>query len=422
MNTWLTIAWRSALSRWTTLIWVVVAVALTVVSVLGIERLRETAKNNFSNAVTGVDLLVGPRSSATQLLLYSVFRVGEATANMSWPIAKSIDSHPAVAWTIPISLGDSHRGFPVIGTNEQYLKHLRFGDDQKIILSQGQWFSGVFEVVLGAQVAQKMNYKLGDKIVLTHGSGQVDPSAPSHADKPFSVVGILEMTGTPIDRSLHVSLTAIEAIHLGWESGMPGVSAMIPPEFVKKFNLEPKSVTALFVGLKSKVAVFEAQRYINNIPNEALMAVLPGVALDQLWQVLGAMEKAMLLMALLVGFVSLLALVAVLLTSLSQRFREFAVLRAVGAGPIQMFSLVLLESLLVVFAGCVLGLAALTTFEWLASPWILQTVGFALPVGRFGMTDLLWMAAIFSAAVVASFVPALLVAKRSLANGLQMRA
>ncbi len=433
----LRLAFKSALSRRATLLWLVVAIALSTVSVLGIERLRNNARENFSQAVSGTDLIVGPRSSATQLVLYSVFRLGEASANLGWPVAQSLAQHPAVAWTIPIALGDSFRGFAVVGTDENYLKHYQYGDKQSLRVSEGVWFNDLFDVVLGFDVAQQFKRGestssdsksiLGKSLELSHGSG--DSLGQSHADKPFKVVGILAKTGTPVDRTVHVSLKAISAIHLGWESGVPGASAAIPAQYVSKFDLTPKTITALYVGLKSKTAVFEAQRYINSIKEEPLMAVLPGLALDQLWQLVGTAENAMLAMAVLVGLVSLFGLMAVMLTALAQRRRELAVLRAVGAKPLHILALLLLEGMLVTLVGCLLGLVLLFVTGVLLSPWLQLQFGFGLGTVSGGdqflgiaLPELVWLGILMLAGCVASLVPAVTAYRQSLSDGLLVQA
>jgi putative ABC transport system permease protein len=417
------LACKSAWARRSTLVWLVLAIALTTISVLGIERLRNNARENFSQAVSGTDLIVGPRSSATQLVLYSVFRLGDATANLGWPVVQTLNQHPAVAWTIPISLGDSYRGFAVVGTDDNYLKHYQYGNRQALKLQTGAWFTELFDVVLGSDVAQHQALRLGDSIALSHGSGEA--LGQTHSDKPFKIVGVLFKTGTPVDRTVHISLRAISAIHLGWESGIPGASAAIPAQFVSKFDLTPKSITALYVGLKSKTAVFEAQRYIGSIKDEPLMAVLPGVALDQLWQMVGVAENAMFAMAALVGLVSLFGLMAVMLTSLAQRRRELAVLRAVGATPMHILWLLLFEGFLVTLVGCLVGLIALALIGLVVSPWLIAQFGFGLAaMSGQGLlmipstTEWQWLAILIGVGLVASLIPAIQAYRQSLSDGL----
>lgn len=411
------LAWASALNRRATVIWLVLSIALTTLSVLGIERIREKARDNFSQAVAGTDLIVGPRSSPIQLTLYSVFRLGEATANLSWASAEHLRQHPGVAWTIPIALGDSHRGFAVLGTDNNYPLHFRFGQNQLLEFAQGAWANGLFEAVIGSQVASKLKYELGQSIVLSHGSGE--SLGQEHSDKPFKVVGILKPTGTPVDRTVHISLASYEAIHLGWQAGVP--AGIIPPEFVTKFDLTPKSITALLVGLKSRAGVFEAQSYINSYKNEALMAVMPGIAMDQLWTLLGVAEKALFGMALLVGIVSLFGLVAVLLTGLQQRRRELAVLRSVGATPMNVLQLLFLEGAMMTLAGCLLGVMALMGLSGISGVLGAAELGLNLQHSGLMSGEWLWLALIFVTGCLASLIPAVTAFTRSLSDGLLIK-
>ena len=162
--------------------------ALSTFLLLGVERLRSDVRENFSQSVSGTDLIVGARTGPMQLLLYAVFRVGGATNNVRIDSLEAIAKHRAVAWMVPLSLGDSHRGFPVLATTPAYFEHFRYGDRQPLALAQGRPFSGdlagLYEVVLGAEVAERLGYRLGDKLTLSHGGGGM-PGA-EHADKPFA--------------------------------------------------------------------------------------------------------------------------------------------------------------------------------------------------------------------------------------------
>ena len=199
--------------------------------------LQQAARESFTQSVSGTDLVVGARTSPVQLMLYAVFRLGEPTNNMDWQSYQKLAQHPAVAWTIPLSLGDSHRGFAVLGTNQDYFAHFRYADKRPLTFAAGKPFNEVFETVVGAEVAAKLGYKLGQNITLTHGSGTLN--LPEHADKPFRVVGILQRTGTPVDRTVHVNLAAIEAIHLDWQGGAPlpghaGTGRQEPPDCLRR--------------------------------------------------------------------------------------------------------------------------------------------------------------------------------------------
>ena len=211
------LALKSVLNRKVTAILTILTVAVSVILLLGVERVRTEAKSSFANTISGTDLIVGGRSGQVNLLLYSVFRIGNATNNIDWKSYQEFSQHKAVKWAIPISLGDSHKGFRVMGTNHSYFENYRYGSKQPLTFQQGKEFNELFDVVIGADVAKKLDYKIGDQIILAHGISDVAFSR--HDNLPFKIVGILAPTGTPVDKTVHVSLEAIEAIHVGWESG-----------------------------------------------------------------------------------------------------------------------------------------------------------------------------------------------------------
>ena len=416
MTPLLRLAAQSAWNRRASLTLAIVAMALSVMLLLGVERLRDEARNGFEQSVSGADLIVGARGSPLQLLLYSVFRLGDASQDMQWASVEKLSAHPAVAWVIPLSLGDSHRGFPVLATTQAYFDHFRTGEQRPLVLRTGRPFQGVFETVLGAEVADALGYQPGDRITLAHGSGE--SGLTDHADKPFTVVGILARTGTPVDRTVHISLAAMEAIHLDWQGGAPMPGLSIPAEFVQKFDLRPKTVTAAIVGLKSRAAVFGVQRWVNQNRDEALMAVLPGVALAQLWDMLAQVERVLFAVSALVVAVGLAGLVAVVLASLDQRRRELAILRAVGARPRDILALLMLEGAGLVIAGALLGLLLLTGLIVLAGPVLEARYGLALAARLPGGRELFLLGGAIIAGFVASLLPAWRAYRASLADGL----
>lgn len=413
------LALMSAWNRRYSLGLTMLAIALAVTLLLGIERVRQDVREGFSQSVSGTDLIVGARASPLQLVLYSVFRLGEATQNMSWASAQWLSAHPAVAWTVPVSLGDSHRGYPVVGTSPEYFEHFRYGDGRMLRFAAGGPFDGIFEAVLGAEVAGQLGYARGDEIILSHGIGGT--RLVQHADKPFTVVGVLARTGTPVDRSVHIGLAGMEAIHLDWQGGAPLPGLNIPPELVTRFDLEPKAITALLVGLESRAAVFRVQREVNRFADEPLMAVLPGVALAQLWQVVGVAEQALLLISGLVVVVSLAGLVAAMLTGLDQRRRELAILRASGARPGDVFALLAMEGVLVTLLGTSLGVLLISVLLLYGGPLIEARLGLGLSLAAPTAGELRLLGLVLLVGLVACLLPGWRAYRMSLADGLTPR-
>jgi putative ABC transport system permease protein len=414
------LAAASAWNRRDTLVLTMLSIALATFLLMAVERLRADVRESFSQSVSGTDLVVGARTGAVQLMLYAVFRVGSATANVKMASIDAIAQHRAVAWVVPLSLGDSHRGFPVLGTVASYFDHFRYGDRLPLVMQQGRAFSGtldgLYEAVVGAEVAARLGYAVGERITLTHGAGSALGS--EHADKPFSIVGILAPTGTPVDRTVHVSLQAIEAIHLDWAGGAPLPGVQIPADAARKFDLQPKEVTAALVGLKGRAAVFAVQRHVNAYEGEALMAVLPGVALDELWEAVGIGERALQLMSALVAAVSMAGLVAVVLAGLNERRRELAVLRAVGAAPRHVVGLLTLEAVFVTALGALLGIALLLVWGTALAPWLQAHHGVALSPWAFTASQGWLLLAIAAAGLLAGLLPGWRAYRLSLADGL----
>jgi len=413
------LAVRSAWNRKLTLGLTLMSIAMSVALLIGVERVRQDAQESFAQSVSGTDLVVGARTSPVQLMLYAVFHIGEATNNIHWQTYRDIAANPSVAWTIPISLGDSHHGFPVLGTTADYFEHFHYGESEPLAFTGGKVFTGLFDTVIGAEVAEHLGYRVGDKITLSHGTGDI--GLTEHADKPFTVTGILARTGTPVDRTVHVGLGAIEAIHLDWQGGakIPGVS--IPAEYASKFDLTPKEITAILVGLKNRAGVFKMQRYVNEYHAEPLLAVLPGVALDQLWQVVGVAERALLAVSGMVVVVGLCGLVAVILASLNERRRELAILRSVGARPMDVFLLLSAEGLFITLSGTLVGMVLLTALTATLAPMIQSHYGLMMSPKLISYDELRLLGIVMGVSLLASFAPGYGAYKLSLLDGLTPR-
>ncbi len=412
------LAWKSLMNRKATAILTIMTVAISVVLLLGVERIRTQAKDSFANTISGTDLIVGGRSGQVNLLLYSVFRIGNATNNIDWKSYEEFANHRAVDWAIPISLGDSHKGFRVMGTNHSYFEHYKYGSKQPLTFSEGREFNGLFETVLGSDVAKKLGYKIGSEIIIAHGISDVGFSR--HDNLPFKVVGILAPTGTPVDKTVHVSLEAIEAIHVGWESGArlgPTPSA----EELKARDFQPKQITAMLIGLKSRIQTFALQRQINTYPQEPLSAIMPGVALHELWGMMSIAEQALMAVSGFVVVAGLLGMLSSLLTSLQERRREMAILRAMGARPKHVFSLLISEASLLTFAGIIAGVAGLYSMLALLQPIIQQSYGIHLTLTALSPYEWMLLGFVQFAGIVIGFIPAFRAYRQSLSDGMTIR-
>jgi len=440
------------------------SIALSFALLIGVENVRVGMRDSFSNTISQTDLIVGTKGGTIQLLLYSVFGMGAPTENVSWEAYRQWAEHPAVEWTIPYSLGDSHRGFRVVGTNEDFYRHYRYRGGQEIALAEGRANADLVDVTLGAAVATALHYALGDEVSVTHGLGEL--GFVTHDHMPFTVVGILDKTFTPVDRAIYVTLEGMEAIH--WEDGTPPASddghahddeaeaapaddghahddeaeaapaddghahddeAEAAPaddghahaEDVSIEDVEVTQVTSFFVGTTDRRDVLQLQRDINDFEDEPMMAVLPGVALNEMWQGLGYAETGLRLVAIFVVLVGLLGMLGSLYTSLNERRREMAILRAVGAGPNRILALLVLESVCLAAAGALAGLALVYALLAAGQSIVEAQVGLFIPIRPPGPIELLLLGAVVTAGFLMGFVPAFKAYRTALHDGLAVR-
>lgn len=413
----LRLAIGSLLARALTVGMTVLAIALSVALFLGVEKIRTGARASFADTISGTDLIVGARSGSVQLLLYSVFRIGNATNNVSWESYQDIAARPEVDWIVPISLGDSHRQFRVMGTTQAFFEHYKYRGGRSLEMAQGVGMDDLYDTVIGAEVAAALGYKVGDPIVVSHGLA----SFTDHDDQPFRVAGIIARTGTPVDRTVIVSLRAIEAIHIDWQTGAQAPGKATPVERIRQMDLTPGAVTAALVGVKSRLQIFGLQRAINDYPQEPLLAVLPGVALQELWQIVGVAETALIGVSAMVVVTALLGMVAMIFSSLNERRREMAIWRAMGARPATILGLLVLEAAVMAAVGAALGLGLLYGALAFAQPLVDSAFGLWLPIGWPTGRELTALAAVIAAAGVASLLPALRAYRLSLADGMMVR-
>ena len=413
------LAARSLINRRSTAILTVISIAISVCLLLGVEKIRVNARDSFANTISGTDLIVGGRSGSIQLLLYSVFRIGSPTNNISWESYQAIASKSGISWTIPISLGDSHRGYRLLGTNQDYFKHYQYGDRRALEFASGVSFDDYLDVVLGADVAEALNYHLGDAIVITHGLS--NSGLNEHEDKPFRVSGILKPTGTPVDSTLHISLGGIEVMHLGWQNGVEIPNSNTSLKRARKSQLQPKSITAFMLGLENKIAAFKLQRSINEYPAAPLQAIFPGVALHELWGLMSIAENALLAISSFVVIAAMIGMLAVSLAGLNERRREIAILRSVGASHRQIIGLLVAESSLLTLLGITGGMILLYAGLLLAQPMIETHYGLYITLSWPSLREFSILSMLMTAGFLVGLIPAYRAYRNSLLDGMSSR-
>lgn len=415
------LAYKSLTNRKLTTTLTLASIALSVGLLIGVEHVRVGVRENFAHTLSQTDLIVGARGGALQLLLYAVFGMGSATNNLSYTSYEKLKRHPAVQWTIPYSLGDSHRGFRVIGTSEDFYRQYRYRQDRQLAFAAGRAASDVFDVVLGHAVAQQLGYRLSDAIVVTHGvtSGR---GILEHDDKPFRVVGILQRTSTPLDRALYITLEGMEAMHIDWQEGAPPrPGAAVPAAQMRKEDIRINQITAFLLRTKSRFETLRLQREINTFEDEPLMTIIPGVALSELWRSIGYAEDGLKIVTVFVVVVGFLGMLMALYTSLNERRREMAILRAVGVGPHKIAALLVLESGALSLGGCLLGIGLVYGLLLVLQPVVEHHFGLYIPLRAPSGVEYAYAVATLLAGCAIGFVPALKAYRNTLADGLSMR-
>ena len=407
----------SLMARGVTVGMTVLSIGLSVALFLGVDKVKTGAKASFSDTISGTDLIVGARSGSVQLLLYSVFRIGNATNNVTWESYLALRARPEVEWIVPISLGDSHRQFRVMGTNVAFFEHYKYRQGRALTFQDGMVMEDLFDAVIGHDVAKVLGYAVDDPIVVAHGLA----SFTEHKDQPFRVSGILEKTGTPVARTVIVAMEAIEAIHVDWKGGAKIPGQTTPVEVIRQMDLTQGAITAALVGVESRLQTFSLQRAINEYPEEPLLAILPGVALQELWGIVGIAESALLAVSVMVVITALIGMMATVFSSLNTRRREMAIFRAMGASPVAIFGLLVLEAILTTAAGSLLGLGFLYVGLFIAQPMIDSAFGLFLPIQAPAGREMFVLFAVIVAGAAVSLIPALRAYRLSLADGMMVR-
>jgi putative ABC transport system permease protein len=347
-----------------------------------------------------------------------VFHIGNPSNNISRESYEEITAQPQIKWAIPVSLGDSHKGFRVVGTTTQFYEHYRFGKRQRLHLDQGEWFGDDDQAVVGAEVAAAFGYKPGDKIIIAHGSG--DDSFIVHTNKPFKLAGILKRTGTPVDRAVYVGLKSIDSIHAGFDGDEHDHDPLMVHD-EHKAGPEQGGLSAILVGLQTRGSALSIQRTISEYAHEPVTAIMPGVVLLELWQMMSMIERILKIVSGFVVAVGLFSMLIILMTSLNERRREMAILRSVGARPAHVFVLIMGEAVFLTMLAIGLGVAMVYGLMTLLQPWLESMYGVYIVIGWPTMAELTLLAIIAVCGFVVGLIPGIRIYRYSLADGMTIR-
>lgn len=430
-----TIAIESLKRRKTTAILTLLSITISISLLLCVDIIRSQVKTSFTRTVSGVDLIVGAPSGQLNLLLSSVFNIGTPTKGIEFKSIAALQSNKQVSWLIPLSLGDTHRGFRVVGTTNSFFDHFKYGDMQSLEMAAGSAFTQPLSTVVGADIAKSLRYKVGDKIIISHGLGSV--SFNNHDDHPFTISGIVKKTGTPVDKAVYVTLQGLEEAHTGSKHSP---TSMLGRKSADKANehehehehdehtkehaaynseaFTPESVSVVMLGLKHRVTALQLQYQINQSKQEPLMAILPGMALAELWQIMGNVESLLLGLSGLIVICALIGLATMLLATMRERYQEIAVLRTIGAGPFTLLLLIQIEAMLLTIVSAALSLGLVAGLMSALKPWLSSTYGLFLSSPLFGQSSIIIILLILGCTYLVSLFPAVAAYRRGLHAGL----
>lgn len=313
--------------------------------------LQKQFEKQFSSNIDGVDLVIGAKGSPMQLILSSVYQMDAPTGNINYKEAQIWMKHPFVKTAIPLAFGDNYRGFKIVGTTEEYLKKY----DAKI--TSGTIFTKNFEVVLGSEVAQKMNLKVGDKFFSSHGDAA---EGEVHEEYPYVVKGIASPTGKVVDNLILSNIESVWAMHHHEEESTPtevhhheeGEEHDHHHEETHSHD-EDHEITAVLVKLKNKMGFVLWPRLIAQ--NTNMQAASPAIEINRLFSLFGIGLDALQYLAYGIMLISGISIFIALYNTLKERKYEFALMRVSGASRSQLLILVLFESILLCLVGFIFG-------------------------------------------------------------------
>ena len=326
----------------------VLSLALATALPCSVLLLREQAERSLLQEGAGVDLVVGGKGSPLQLVLSVVHHLDVPTGNIPLSLYEKYREDARIVQAVPFSLGDNVAGYRIVGTSPVFLdwQPRNHGEEPWVALREGRLFEETFDAVLGAEVAERLDLRIGDSFVGSHGL-QAAPGT-EHDDFPYLVTGILKRTGGTVDRLVFSTLQSVWDVHEAEEDLHRGMFGA-----VARAEKAPE-VTAVWLRLRSPGMRLWMRDEINR--GTDAMAAIPVDELHRLYQrVLRPVERGMLWMAGAVAVVSGFSVLATLLQSTDRRRRDWAVLRTLGAHPREIFALVWLEAFWLSSIGVVLG-------------------------------------------------------------------
>jgi len=368
----------------------VLLLALGVATIVLLLLATRQLEDRMRRDAQGIDLVVGAKGSPMQIILSAIYHLDVPTGNISWQQANEIAKHRAVKRAIPLALGDSYRGFRIVGTTPDYLQH--YGAN----MAAGRAWQQPLEAVIGAEVAARTGLTLGSKFHGVHGLGEGGGHA--HEDHPYEVVGILERSGSVLDRLIVTAYQSVWIVHAGHHD------IQDVRDIEQQLGDDEKEYTALLLQYSTPLAVAMLPRYINN--NTGMQAASPAYETARLFSIIGVGVDVLRAFALVLIFSAGLSVFIALYNAMNERRYDLAVMRTLGARPATLMGLLLFEGLLLALIGALLGLALGHGFAELLGH-LLRAAQQVEISGAVFVPEELWVVALaLGVGVLAALIPA----------------
>ncbi|MBC6426620.1 MAG: ABC transporter permease [Ekhidna sp.] len=357
-------------------------------------------KSEIAKNAQGIDLVVGAKGSPLQIILANIFHIDFPTGNIALRDADNLTKNRLIASAIPLSLGDSYKGYRIVGTTRKYPELYEAG------LKEGEWFEEEMTAVIGAAIATELQLKIGDELESDHG---LSANIGGHEEHPFTVAGILSPSGSMLDNLVLVSVESVWEVHSEHEEEHKEVETeeIIRLEQlgleVTSGQLETQEITSLLIKYRSPMAAVQLPRIVNGTSN--LQAASPPYETARLFNIIGVGVDVVNILGIVIVVLSAGSVFIALFNSLKERKYELAIMRAMGAGRSKVFRLIMIEGLVLTAIGSLFGFGLAHFGFFMLSSYVEHTQSYRV---FFVMDEYYVMSGSLVVGLLASVIPALL--------------
>ncbi len=418
------LAWKNIVSNPFGSILSITLVALSVGLVIFFSHVNRQFQRTMESNTAGVHLILAAKGSPLQTVLCNLYHIDNPTGNISIDEVKAFfnPKHPLIDKAVPLSIGDSYRSHRIVGTTKE------FAELYNLNLQEGNWWLHSLEVVAGHRAARNLNLKIGSTFKSSH--GLIEDGMDHTHDDDFHVVGILDRSGTVADNLLLTSFETVWQVHEGHshahdeehDHGAHDHSAHHHYSNERELLLAnpEKDITSVLMTFKNQNhQTLNMMRSINE--NSTVQAAHPAWELNRLYSMVGTGTKMLTYLAWLIGIVSIISIFLSLLQSLRSRKYELALIRVLGASPGNVSTLIVVEGLIQVLIGVIIGILFAHIGLLFVDTLIQDAYRYNLTAWKFGNIEMLVAVVAILLGIVSALWPAWLAYRTDVSKTLQRR-